>query len=169
MKSKDIITIIELICIILILTIGIIVFFLNNRKKITEIKKFEFTYSSGSEIYAYVEYKIDCTNKCVASIKPTGVPENNARKVKIEKEKVKELEDILRKYKVEKWDGFQKYNKHILDGSSFIMHIYMEDNTTIGASGYMKFPNNFAEVSKELGNYFKEIYDSGTDNGIERI
>lgn len=170
MKNKDLITIIELVIIIILLIIGITLFFKRSTKKIENIKSFEFIYSSGMEIYSYVDYKVDCkNNKCIAAIKPSGVPEEKSKTKELTKEELQELEDLLKKYKVERWDGFQKYNRNIMDGSSFNLHINMENNESIDASGYMKWPKNFKEVSEGLGKIFKKFYDEGLEEGIEKM
>ena len=35
----------------------------------------------------------------------------------------------------------------------------MKNGDSISASGYMKWPENFGEVSKELDNIFEKLYD----------
>ena len=80
------------------------------------------------------------------------------KKKEITKKEVKKIENILKKYEVYKWDGFNKSDQNVLDGNSFDISIILKNKETIRAYGYMKYPNNYREVKNELDNIFMEIY-----------
>ena len=123
-------------------------------KKITNIKKFELSYSKGYAMEANTIYTINCTKGCVATIKHTGSSE--VKTVEINEDTVKAIEDLLNDYKVGSWDGFNKSNKHVLDGNSFHMYITTE-KTHISASGYEYWPKNYKVVRERLDSIFSDI------------
>lgn len=144
-----------------IILIGIVILSSVNFIAVGDIKGlriFHYSTVDGMAIWDGVDYSIDYEKgKYIAKIKNNGESSDNAKKVEISKDKVKKLEDILNKYKVGNWNGFRGNNKDVLDGSSFNLYIKLEDNTTIDASGYMKWPKNYREVREELDSFFKGL------------
>ena len=69
---------------------------------------------------------------------------------------VNDIEDILNKYKVGKWNNFKKSDKRVLDGNSFDLCI-KANNVHIDASGYMKWPKNYNKVKNSLNSKFKSL------------
>ena len=148
---------------IIIITLFIILFLvLFNKKpikKIENINHFYFNYSTGYGKNDNVSYTIKCKDKCVATIKPDQVDEDEAIIVELSKEKIKELEEILNKYEVIKWNKFHKSDPNVLDGDGFSLGVDTEDKTSISASGYMMWPKNYGNVKGELDSFFKN-YES---------
>ena len=154
MKYKVLIVVL----ILILLIIGIKVF-LNSRKEIvvSNINHLSFFYTRGYAMNADIRYEMDCNDgMCVVTYKPYGV--EKAKKKNIDNKTMKKIEDILNKYEVGKWDGFNKNDKNVLDGDSFSMYINMIDGTSISASGYMKWPTNYRDVRDELDSLFEEIF-----------
>lgn len=149
-----------IICIIILIITITISYLLSNRKKteISNIKTLRFFYTTGYHINADVSYEINCKNKCIATIKPSGISNEEAFQKEVDNNVKNKIEKVLQKYHVEKWDGFNKIDKNVLDGNSFSINISMDDDKTINASGYMKWPENYSEVKKELNKIFMEIY-----------
>ena len=162
MKNKILI----IVGIFVVLLIGVIIMCLfrdpDDRpvKHIDSIKKFSYHYSDGNAMWAYTNYKIECEEKCIAIIKPNGIPEESEVEVEIDEKVINNLLDLLNKYEVGKWNGFRKSDKNVLDGHDFSLSIWQDDGTNIHASGYMKWPKNFREVSKELKEIFQPLYDT---------
>ena len=151
--------------ILLLLTIGASMLDIFKKDiKIENIKKLEFDVTNNMSMYGHTTYKLECNDKCIASIKPNGISEDETQEVELTKEQVKEIEDLLNEYHVGKWNGFDKVDKNVLDGRSFSLYITLEDNTYISAHGYMKYPKNYKEVSyglnKIIGSLYKEKEDS---------
>ena len=145
-----------------IILIGVVVLFspvLKENKPIDDIKYFYYGTTEGMAMYDGVRYAIDYEDgKYIATIQKNGQSEEDAKKVEISKSKVKKLEDILNKYEVGKWDGFKKYDKNVLDGSSFSLSIgFFGDKESISASGYMEWPENYREVRGELESFFEKL------------
>ena len=159
MKSK-----IPLISIIIVLIISIIllIYLIILRKRVTikGIKSLSYSYSTGTAINANVSYELKCEmERCQVKIKPNGMPEEEATVIETGKEIQEKIENILKEYHVEKWDGFDKSDPYVLDGNSFYLNIIMENADTISASGYMKWPNNYGEVKEKLDSVFSEILE----------
>ena len=154
MKEKVII-----ILLIVILLIALILFLLSRKKiEITNIKSLHFSYSVSNAMYGNVSYDLKYNNSVfIAVIKPNGVSEEEAKEVDVNNEFVNSIEELLKKFEVGKWDGFNKSDKNVLDGNSFSFNIKMDNNTSIYASGYMKYPKNYSEVKKELDRMFNNL------------
>ena len=158
MNKKEILTVIELISIIILIFGGLIMFLKRDERKISEIESFNYSYSTGMAVNSYSRYRLSCTNKCTAWIKPNNISEDNELKIDISKDQIEELQNILKKYEVGKWNGFDKFDQNVLDGRSFTINIKMKNGDRVDASGYMKWPKNFGEVSKEIEEFFDDIY-----------
>ena len=147
---------------IIIIAIFLIIFIIRRKKdvEISKIKYFNFGYSTGNMANAYVSYNIELKDKKYqVSIKPTGITEEETLKIEISPKEINKIEKILKENEVEKWDGFQKSDKNVLDGNSFSLSIRFTNNDSISASGYMKYPNNYKKVQAELDKFFMDIYN----------
>ena len=146
-----------------LILIGVVILSLNfnffkPNKEISNIKYFSYGTTDGMAMYDGVHFSIDYKDgKYMAIIQNNGVSEEDAKVVEISKDKVKELEDILNKYNVGSWDGFKKYDKDVLDGSSFSLSLGCFDGTSVSASGYMKWPKNYGDVRGELESFFVSL------------
>ena len=151
------------IVIIIIIGIGIYSYRKNKEnpkvKEITKLQLFKYHYINGNSMYANTDYQLECNEKCIATIKSNGIPEEQSLIVEVKEETVTELINLLNEYKVGYWNGFQKSDKRVKDGHSFSIGIKVQDDIYISASGYMKYPKNFREVSKKIENIFQSIYD----------
>lgn len=147
----------------LILLIIVLVLFFKivfvKKTVIKDIKYLRLSYSNGYAMYAYTIYEIDYMDgKYILTTKPYGVPDEEVQKEEISKEDIKKIEDILSNYDVSAWDGFNKTDKNVLDGDSFSFSLKYDDDRTVSASGYMRYPNNYREVKQELESIFKNYY-----------
>ena len=143
MKARYILFLILLIVIIILVIVGISIY----KKKsiyIKNIKSFTYSGNRGNMINANYSYIIKLNDgKYIASIKKWG----------------EELESILRKYKVNRWNGFEKNNKYVLDGDGFYLGITLTTGEDINASGYMMHPNNYREVDVVLDKFFLDLIE----------
>lgn len=130
-----------------------------NDLDITKIKSFYITYSNGYAINSYTRYELGINDgKYVAKIKPYGVSEEDLLEIEVDKSIMDKIEEILKKYEVNKWDGFDKSNQGVLDGDSFSLSVGLKDNKSIHASGYMMWPDHYRDVVNEISPIFTEIY-----------
>ena len=114
--------------------------------EITNIKYFEYYHSAGMMMNSDKRYILEKVNE----------PPESAITKKVTTDFVQELENILKKYNVEKWDGFNKTDPNVLDGSSFSITINMMDGNHISAHGYMMYPKDYGKVVKEIKELFEE-------------
>lgn len=129
-------------------------------KQITEIKHFSFDYSQGYAINSYTRYKLDCDTICIVDIKPYGISEEENTVVEVDDTFVNNLIEIINKYKVIKWNGFNRVAKDVLDGDSFSFNLHAQDDISITASGYMMWPDNYREVCDEIDNLFNNLVNN---------
>ena len=64
--------------------------------------------------------------------------------------------EIISKYDVFSWDGFDKDNRWVLDGEDFIFNLALSDGTEVYATGSNKFPTNYRNVFSELEALFED-------------
>lgn len=165
MKIK--IVVISVLLVIAIIIGTILLLEREDKKEITELEYLYFSYSNGyamnSNIYYHLEKKGD---NYLATIKPYEVPEEKKLEINVDTNFVDKVLKILNKYNVASWDGFAKYDKDVLDGDSFTMHIKCINGDYISANGYMEYPENYREVENELDNIFMELYNSKTGGSL---
>ncbi len=153
-----------LIGLIIAILIIIILLFIKFRKRpveISSIKYFHFSYDKGYMMNANIIYEVNYNdNKYLVKIKPYMVSDEDALEKEISSDEVKKIEDILVKYNVNKWDGFQRVDKNVLDGNSFSLSVGFMDENSIHASGYMMYPKGYGDVRGALDEFFMNIYDN---------
>lgn len=160
MKNKMFVLIIIGLVILSVIFILCIVF-RPKKTKISKIKSLSFSYSQGYSAYAYNRYSLEYKeNKYIATVKPYGIPDDDFVEVNVDENFVQKIEDILSKYNVGSWDGFHKSDKYVLDGDSFSLSVHFIDDTSISASGYMRWPENYGNVRNELDSLFIGLYDN---------
>ena len=142
------------------ITIIVLVVIITNfkRVKITNIKSFHFSYSTGNGMNSNVILELSHNdNNYIAKIKPDSEAHEHARCVEVGEEFINKFVSLLKRYRVERWNGFRKSDNHIFDGNCFNMSLYNQDGTSISASGYMKWPNNYFKVRDELTSMFYDL------------
>ena len=152
---------------LILLIIILVIFFIFGIKRkviINNIKHLRLSYSNGYAMYAYSIYEINYEDgKYILSIKPNGVPDEEVQKEEISKKDIKQVINILNKYNVSKWDGFNKIDKNVLDGDSFSFSLKYNDDKDVSASGYMRYPKDYGLVKQELVDIFTKYYK---DEGV---
>lgn len=131
---------------------------------IGDIKYFNFSYTTGYASYSNVKYDLNCeSNNCFIKVKLSGIPEEEAVEKSIDSDITINIKEILEKYNVGKWNGFSASDKNVTDGNSFDLSIGMDNNDSIHASGYMKWPRKYSEFKKEIDILFSK-YAEDEDN-----
>ena len=134
--------------------------------EIKDIYSFNLSYSKGYAINANVRYEMIFdkeNNKYIAKIKPYGISEKDKKEIVVDNDKIIELENILKKHHIEKWDGFNNIAKDVLDGDSFYLSVFMNDKNCIHASGYMMWPDGYGEFILDIDEFFMNIYNKEGD------
>lgn len=149
-----------------LLLVGGINMFLFNKKEveIIDLKYMHLGYSTGTMVNSNVRYNLELKDgKYMAEIKPNSMADEDTMTVEMKKEDVQKIKDILKKYHVGRWNGFNKSDQNVLDGDSFSFSIRFVDDTSISASGYMMWPNNYGEVEKALTEIFMSYWNKKTE------
>lgn len=129
------------------------------RPEITDIRSFRFSYQVGNYMNGSVSYelKLEEDGTYTAKIKPNQVAEEDAKVFTAGKAFADELAAFLREKNVSRWDGFQKSNKHVLDGNGFSFSLWTTEEKNISASGYMRWPRGYAEVKAGIEEIFAKL------------
>ena len=116
-----------------------------------------FRYSEGSGMGSYYEYEINLEkNKYIFKAKGYNGVDLDVEK-EISEEQVKKLSKIIDDNDIKSWDGFDKSDKDVMDGHSFSLFIKYKSGESLSAHGYMKYPSNYREASKELEDYLLSL------------
>ena len=122
-----------------------------------DTRQFQFKVASMGGEYNYEIVKVDDDNYTV-TMKTMGPPGYKEETKNIDRNKIKELEDILKKYEISKWNGFDRDIKDLMDGLGFRLY-YKCGDKEITARGYGVFPDGYKDFSKELYPYFDTIFE----------
>ena len=128
--------------------------------EIKDTKSFEFGYSVGNYMNGSYLYKLVLKddNKYYAFYKADGVSEEDMLTKEIDKDKVLELENILNKHNIYKWDGYSKSDKNVLDGNGFHLYYHRTDREGISASGYMMYPKGYNDFKSDIISFYEELF-----------
>lgn len=93
----------------------------------------------------------------------------DAVEVLVGAEELDRLSEIVAKHGLDRWNGFEKSNSMVLDGSSFNLSYEYEDGFIVSARGNNSFPKGFGEAEADLLALFEgllEQYDASSATGI---
>lgn len=151
-----------IVAIVLIIVIIIVLVLLKNKQNdkdinVSNIKYLRFSYTTGYMANSDTRYEIDCKEECVLLYKPYGVSSDKEKRYKINNKTILEIEELLNKYNVSKWNGFHGNDKNVLDGDSFGFYVTMKSGDRIESSGYMSWPKNYGQVKSGLESIFNRV------------
>lgn len=133
--------------------------FLKRKKvEIKDIEYFCFSFSCSYFCDADMAYEL-CKNGDVftAYIKPVGKPDSEKSEYAVDKAFALELESLLIRNGVGKWNGFDKANKNVLDGDNFSLRLTNGSGEKLYAHGYMKWPKNYSSVKNGIEDLFGDL------------
>jgi len=120
-------------------------------KPVSYIVLLDLTYQYGNYMHAFVHYTVSKDGDgYLARLKLRDKSEEESVEFPVARDTVARMEDMLNSHKVYKWNGFDKADKHVLDGRSFSVKIKSSDGREVYARGYASFPSAFKEVLEEL-------------------
>ncbi len=121
----------------------------------------EFRLSTqGMRMYSGFDYTAKASEgRAVIIIRFRDEPEENTVEFMTDLTIMEELRKIIIENNLLSWDGFNKSNKHILDGNSFTMKFRLADGTTAHAHGYHMWPKNYRSVEEVIERVFKKAYE----------
>ncbi len=148
---------------VIVLIILILVVLLLFRKKngenqmLESLKELSYEKSDGRSMYGRVSYHILCDDSCILESNLDGYHEEDIMKSEVDSDTLEEILSVLNQYHVSSWDGFNKVDKTVLDGSNFTFKVVTKEGKRVYATGYMKYPKNYREVINELTKIFDRI------------
>jgi len=77
----------------------------------------------------------------------------------VEEPVLEELGKIASKYHLDRWDGFDKNNKHVMDGNNFSLSVTLADGRSISARGSNRFPEGYSDAKQEICELFEDLID----------
>jgi hypothetical protein len=119
-------------------------------------------YSFGSFTGGYYDYEIYQDNNQYIFVATGGNGVDLDINETIDQSVLDDIQEIIQRYKVKKWNGFNKSDDDILDGHSFSLFIGYGDYE-IKAEGYMKYPRKYMDFQNEMQAYFDSLITSLQD------
>ena len=116
-----------------------------------------FKYSYGSHMGFYYDYTLTLDGDDVTFNKYIYGEEEQGTVMSISASSLEDIKKIINENEIYKWDGFDKSNDNVMDGSEFNLEVIYDDGSKIVAHGYMKYPDNYEESSKPLKEYLDSI------------
>ena len=123
-----------------------------------EITSFSFTHTgmSTEECYLYsVEQTEDGVRLYTEELFSGGLIIDTI----VDEPVLEQLGEIAGKYRLDKWDGFDKDNKRVTDGNNFSLSITLADGKTISAHGSNRFPDGYDDAKQEICELFEDLID----------
>lgn len=155
LKKKVIIVVI----IVLLLIVGGIYISRNKPEDPTSNNITSFKYSFGSFTGGYYDYEIDQDGNKYIFVATGGNGVDLDVNETIDQSFLDDIQEIIQRYKVKRWNGFNKSDDDILDGHSFSLLIGYDDYE-IMAEGYMKYPKKYMDFQTEMQEYFTSLITS---------
>lgn len=82
---------------------------------------------------------------------------------------LEQLEKVAEKYRLDLWDGFDKRNRQIQDGSSFSLSMTLADGWHISAKGSNRFPDRYANAKGEICAIFEELMKQYENRSVRPV
>ena len=79
-------------------------------------------------------------------------------------EEAEALASLVRTHQLNRWNGFDRVNRHALDGTGFDLRIGYEDGQAVCASGSNAFPKDYKAAHEAILDFFGKLMER---NGIE--
>jgi len=72
---------------------------------------------------------------------------------------LEQLGEIAGKYRLDRWNGFDKNDEHVMDGYNFSLSVTLADGKTISAHGSNRFPDGYGDAKREICELFEDLID----------
>ena len=131
------------------------------KEDIKDLKAFRFSYTVGYYMNADFSYEVELqkSGKYNASYKASGIAPEDKLEKEISETVVLELEELMKKHNIHKWNEFHKNDPNVLDGNSFSLSFYSNSEKSISASGYMMYPAGYREFKEEIDSFFQQLFE----------
>lgn len=133
------------------------------------IDYFEARYdgSISGEIFSYkIEKEGD---KFYFTYEDISLPYEEGLRTEIGREVLDELRKIYDELEIEKWNGFHKKDKDVVDGHGFSLSIGFDNGERLSASGYNYSPYHFWEFREKLAELFLPYIEKFKEEERQKI
>lgn len=119
----------------------------------------EFTFShNGMSRYDCYEFTVEKTSEgALLTMQPFGGAKIG--RTRIDAGILDRLSQLAKTHNMKAWDGFDKTNSNILDGSGFNLSVTFEDGRAISASGSNAMPKGYWEALPDIEKVFTELQE----------
>ncbi len=82
-------------------------------------------------------------------------------------EEAEALAALVQNHELNRWNGFDRVDRHALDGTGFDLRIDYDDGQEVRASGSNAFPEGYAAAHEAILKFFGELMEkSGIENPL---
>lgn len=146
-----------LVLLLIACTLLLTVSFLKCQKaKVTQAPVTAFSYSHrGTSYDSIYSYEVEASGNDYR-FRFLPVREEDAQTALMLESDVTALHEIINRFDLWKWHGFNKSASGVLDGAGFTLHILFADGTVIDAHGNNAFPQSHNKALSEIKNLFSK-------------
>ena len=94
----------------------------------------------------------------ILRVKPDGEPAENTLTVHPQEPLLPKLTEVAEKYRLARWNGFNKRCRNAVDGKSYTLEIVTADGGGVLAQGYMAYPRGYSAAVGEIKKIFSQAY-----------
>ena len=81
---------------------------------------------------------------------------------------IQALEALCAKHDVKRFDGFDKYNKYMHDGSGFSLYVRYDNGQSINAHGMNEWPSGYRDFSDEMHELFRPYCERMYETALQQ-
>ena len=128
----------------------------NKPPKTTEITTFRFRHSGmwPGDCYCYT---LERTQQGARLYMEELLSNGQIVDVTIEDPVMERIEQLTQQHELYRWNGFDKVDRHALDGTAFSLSIDFADGSHVHAHGSNKFPDGYKEAKQAIYELFAEL------------
>ena len=79
------------------------------------------------------------------------------------------LEDLYHKHHICQWEGFNKINEYVLDGSGFSLYLTFQDGKSMSASGSNTWPDGYLDYLTDLSTLIEPYLEAAREEARRKI
>ena len=128
----------------------------SNNVKATQVPVTAFSYSHrGTSYDSIYSYEVEASGNDYR-FRFLPMREEDAKTAIMTESDVAALHEIINRFDLWKWHGFEKSASGVLDGAGFTLNILFADGTVIAAHGNNAFPQSHNKALSEIKNLFSK-------------
>ena len=149
---------------ILLVIVGICWWYLQERKTFEgDITRLYFSEGDGGRSYGYHYTLKKQKDEKILLQYEQSFPEEETKEKELTEAQLQELTKKVNTSEVLSWDGFNKDNTNVLDGSSRSLDITYENGDEMRAHGYERYPRNFYEQKSIIVSALLSLLDEDAE------